>query len=220
MHAQPKPQRMAISVVDDHSVRLLFCPIVRDAYVQLGIEPEFVVMVSGRALVESARGNLDAELVRSEVTGQAQAELVKVPTSLGVVRGRLYCRVGLPCSLRVLANRNTQVGLITGDNAMSRFLSQQAARAVWVPTVDALQGMFKRKRIDYALGLEHATGFHTGPLEDVRVAPTPWYEGEVFHYVHQRHRELIEPLSAALAHSIDTVGFVRNGPEGVLDLCQ
>ena len=195
-------RRITLSVIDHPVIVDKFSPTVLAAYRQLGIKVKLELVTGGRGLIESSEGRTDGELVRAAVIEKYTDRLLRIPVSLGVIRAKLYCHQKVLCDLKVLDDPLTTVGVVTGNNAMTDLLEHRQATVITIPDLGNLQKMLEMGRFKYIIGFEHDAGFKFIYSERFQIAPGEFYEVDVFHYIHEKHRALLPTLTAAMQQSL------------------
>ncbi len=197
--SQAQPVTIAIpddsSTSDERSVE-----VIKEAYRRLGLTVEFLQFPVKRANVAANTGAVDGVLYRREGFEREYPNLVRIPVAVkrddivAVAHGTTVEISGWDSLLPYT------VGCLLGfDSAIQNLAAGQ--RAVTVNSADKLYAMLEVGRIDIiadartrALQMIEALD-----LKDVRVLEPPLLSVSLYHYVNARRRDLIPPLTRALA---------------------
>lgn len=193
--AAEKP--FVISFVRD-SATLADTGVVREAYARIGIEVQFEGFLAAEALEAASAGQVDAELQRIGGAQRRFPSLIPVPIPINDLQAAVFSssyqfpirgwhslrpyRVGIVKGI-LFSERGTagmDVRVAADYPQVLRWLARGTVDVAVVPRIDGLE----------ALRLSGLTGIHEldGVLETMFL----------YHYVHERHRELVPRLQAVL----------------------
>ena len=85
---------------------------------------------------------------------------------------------------------------------MTVVLEEREATVISIPDLTHLQKMLEKGRFKYIVGFEHDTGTRFIYSDQFQVASGDFYEVDVFHYIHEKHRALLPELTFALKESL------------------
>lgn len=191
---------LSVAVINDVPSTTAALNILEQAYQEHGYLPVSVTMPSRRALMESNAGTVDAELFRIAGIERSFPNLVRVPYP--ILRGRVYVirHQDATSSFHPGLLANTPVAMLRGVIIEEQTAASLGMMPVYVDSYAQILAMVQRQRVPYGLFSEIADISPFGPLDwdQVQLVPQPVNEFELFHYLHQRHQELVDPLADSL----------------------
>ena len=165
------------------------------AYAALGYELYVSSLPGEQALYQSNLGQTDAELVRVEAVGQKYPNLVQVPETMFDIRGMAFSWDGDMTFRSPQDMWGRRVGIVKGIQWAMNITEGYS------PTVaDNVHHLFEllaNRQIDIALEAQ-LTGqpeLRHFPDRGLVMLLETAIQIPVFHFVNEKHRDLVEPLS-------------------------
>lgn len=175
----------------------------RRAYGRLGYQMQLVRLPAGRSLQMANRGLYDGELFRIDGIQQEFTELRQVPIELARIELLAFVRTTQLQNLRQWQlQKQLRIGFVRGFRLASQV--QYAGHPVPVTTLDQAVGMLTQGKIDVLLeDRQSVLSVLPAKTEQVGISALPGVlaSAGLFHYLHQRHSDLIEPLVTVLKKS-------------------
>ncbi len=175
----------------------------RRAYSRLGYQMQLVRLPAGRSLQMANRGLYDGELFRIDGIEQEFSALRQVPVQLATIELLAFVRTE---QLKDMQNwklmKNLRVGYVRGFRLAAQV--EYAGHPVAVTTLDQAVGMLEQGKIDVLLeDRQSVLSALPAKTEQVGISALPGVlaSAGLFHYLHQRHSDLIEPLATVLKKS-------------------
>jgi len=170
------------------------------AYARLGIQLDYVLQPSARALLDSENGRLDGELVRWEGLTELAPHLQKVDVPIYLFRTRLFVAAGSrPVPTLAQARQLGAVVLVRGVR-LPELLAAGWNNTQTVSNFSSGLRMLLAGRVDAFLAAEGAASeaiAQEGLRED-EFSSRVVDERYLFHYLHERHAALIPALTEEL----------------------
>jgi hypothetical protein len=175
----------------------------RRAYGRLGYQMQLVRLPAGRSLQMANRGLYDGELFRIDGIQQEFAELKQVPVELARIELLAFVRTAQLQNLRQWPlQKQLRIGYVRGFRLASQV--EYAGHPVPVTTLEQAVGMLTQGKIDVLLeDRQSVLSVLPAKTEQVGISALPGVlaSAGLFHYLHQRHNDLIEPLATVLKKS-------------------
>lgn len=175
----------------------------RRAYGRLGYQMQVVRLPAGRSLQMTNRGVYDGELFRIDGIQQEFTALRQVPVELARIELLAFVRSTQLQNLRQWPlQKQLRIGYVRGFRLASQM--QFAGHAVPVTTLEQAVGMLEQGKIDVLL--EDRLSVLTVLPEKTEQAgisalPGVLASAGIYHYLHQRHSDLLQPLATVLKKS-------------------
>jgi len=195
----------------------------RQAYGRLGYQMELVRLPAGRSLQMANRGVYDGELFRIDGIQQEFSELRQVPVQLATIELLAFVRTEQLDELRQWQQQtNLKIGFVRGFRLANQV--RYAGYPVPVTTLQQAVGMLEQGKIDVLLE-DRQSVLSVLPAKTEQVGITAisgvLATAGLYHYLHQRHSDLIVPLSKVLhnlqAGAADQPTKPAATPSGTLD---
>lgn len=186
--------------------------VVREAFARLGIEARIENLPGDRALRMSNEGLIDGEALRAPGVETEYPNLVRVPEPVMEAEFMAWSTrhdirlagwqelrtlvVGYPLGWKLYDREVRQAREIVRVRSMEQLFPMLAASRIDVALLDRWQGMYLTSR----------AGIDARPIEP------PLTRSKMFAYLHVRHRNLVEPLAAAIAamHADGTIKRIHD----------
>jgi len=198
--AQSKPTVIALSRLANVPDQLVGGEILREVYARLGIAVEFVDVEAQRALALSSAGDVDGEIQRIGNLAAKYPTLIQVLPPINYIEPAVFT-TGLEFDVRGWDSiAGYDVGIVRGVGS-SEAGTRGMPNAQRATSLEDLLHMLDRDRFDLLV-----TDLFSGRVEikrlhlDARVHPLlpPLERIYVYHYLHERHRDLVPKVEAVL----------------------
>jgi len=174
--------------------------ILREVYARLGISVEFVDVEAKRALALSSSGQVDGEIQRIAGISRAYPTLIQISPPINYIEPAVFT-TGLTFEVQGWESiKDYDIGIVRGVGS-SEAGTRDMARVQRATSLAELIRMLDRSRFDLLV-----TDLFSGEVEvrrlhlDARVRPLlpPIERIYVYHYLHERHRDLAVRVEAML----------------------
>jgi len=190
---------LRLSAFDAPGLTPVALAILEEAYARLGIRVEILKTKPSRALVNSRSGITDGEVVRIGLVGDQYPSLVRVDVPLLSVSTFGYTNRPELKDNSVAELKSFRAGHVRGA-----VFGEQAAKGsaeVWsAEEPEQLFRMLKQGRIDvvYVREIRAEEMIERFDLDNVFPIPASFREYPFYHYLHERHRELMPRVEEVL----------------------
>lgn len=198
-------QEWRVGSLQDTALAVPFQKIVSEAYSRVGLTPRFepLPLLRSEALLRS--GELDAELLRSEVGANQIPQALRVGVPLRAIEYYVLRRP--PCAARVEGEELTRlrISLPRGSNALESSLPPGTR----VPAADPREALryVHGGMADLAIIPATPVMRAAAEREGLCAVSTPLAVVPLFHLVHNRHAHLMPRLEAAFSE-LERNGFM------------
>jgi ABC-type amino acid transport substrate-binding protein len=176
--------------------------IVKNAYSDLGIKVDIVVLPGLRALKDSNNGEYDGELRRSNLDKFKYPNLIKVDSIVNSIEICVYSN-----TKDLIINTSSdlkpyRVGFQIGGRQSTKLASYAKIQAP-VNKIKQLMHMLKYNRIDLALGNCRIVSHYImrNKTKDIYVLYPPLVSKKLYHYIHVKHKHLQQKITTAIRKS-------------------
>jgi ABC-type amino acid transport substrate-binding protein len=184
---------------------------------------ELVRLPAGRSLQMANRGLYDGELFRIDGIQQEFNQLKQVPVQLATIELLAFVRTEQLDELRQWQQQaKLKIGFVRGFRLASQV--RYAGHPVPVTTLQQAVGMLEQGKIDVLLeDRQSVLSVLPAKTEQVGIIalPSVLATAGLYHYLHQRHSNLIAPLSEVLhnmqAGAADQATNPAATPSGIID---
>lgn len=177
----------------------------RKSYNRIGYELDFVELPPGRATIIANSGNIDGVAARLTAIDQKYPALLRVPVLL--VRGHLtvYCAPDVVCNESIINDEKSTIGGISHSALMLQYMNDKKSSLYLVDTHQNLAELFEKGRLDYifSIELDNLGNFQNLDQNQHKVYLT---ELEAYHYLNQKHVDIIPELVSSLNQTIRELG--------------
>jgi hypothetical protein len=174
------------------------------AYSRLGYQIEVVRLPAGRSLHMANRGVYDGELFRIGGLAEDFPALRQVEVQLATIEVLAFVKTEHQAELRDWVDlKHIRVGYVRGFRLAEKI--QYAGYPVALTTLEQAVGMLEQGKIDVLLeDLQSVRSMLPAQLEQVGLTslPTVLARAGLYHYLHERHSDLLEPLATVLKKSV------------------
>lgn len=178
--------------------------IIKAAYAKIGYRIKLLPMPYARSFYESNRGELlDGELARTEDISIKASDMIRIPVPIDKVAATVFTNDPTFKPLHWQDMRGKRIDVLEGTDIVTGRLGDIPSNSV--TTLEQSYLRLQSGRTDamivpgeiaqYVLDQMNLTGIY-------RVKPDleTWL---VYHYIHKRHQDLVEPLTAALTQVME-----------------
>ncbi len=175
----------------------LITHIVEKAYSKLGISVEFIEYPGKRALSESAKGAVDAELSRIFEVGEEHPTLIRIPTPIFWFNAIVFAKNKDLKIENWNSIRELKVGIIRGMR-FSEIGTRDFPSVVAIENPLNLYKLLEADRVQVVVfsDLNGAYYLHQGHFKNIHALSPSLQRIESYHYVHEKHRDLVPRLDA------------------------
>jgi polar amino acid transport system substrate-binding protein len=194
VQAQPK-----FRVAYDEATTLLI-PVMKAAYAEIGLSPEFVLAPAERALRGANDGSYDADLSRVEGSLAAYPKLMFTLVPIKKTELLPYVRIGSQIRIQSVADlRRYKVGLMHGAKFAESYVSKAGLSVQTAPHPASFFKMLEAGRFDVALLTSTQLFSQQAMIDTVAIPAGPSLASAYsYHVLNVRHAALAPRLDAAL----------------------
>lgn len=175
--------------------------ILKVVYSRLNIPVELVDLPAKRALLESSTGRLDGEVQRNIMVQTQYPTLVMVRPALNYIEPSVFSKKERFEVKGWDSIKAFDIGIVRGvgtsENGTQGMKSVQA-----VNTLDQLMLMLAEDRVDVAVS-DSFSGLavlkRLGLKDRVRLLTPPLQKNEIYHFLHEKHRDLVPKVEQVLS---------------------
>jgi ABC-type amino acid transport substrate-binding protein len=192
-------QPLTFTQIVDTPDQAIGAVIVRAAYEKLGIPVKFAILPGKRALAESSEGRVDGEAHRIFEIGDEYPTLLRVPTPINYIEPSVFSKKHNFEVTDCAALQGYQIGIVRGVKHSE--LCTQGMEKVFVgDDLSGVMRMLDAGRIDLLItarinGLLLAKELG---LDAIKPLSPPLSRLWVYHYLHERHKDLVPNIDAVL----------------------
>ena len=174
------------------------------AYGRLGYQMQVVRLPAGRSLQMTERGLYDGELFRIDGVQHEFSQLRQVPVQLASIELLAFVRTEQKNELRDwVLKKQVRVGFVRGFRLASQL--QYAGHPVPVTTLEQAVGMLVQGKIDVLLEDQQSVQSVLPAKTEqagISMLPGTLARAGLYHYLHQRHSALVQPLATVLKKTV------------------
>ena len=174
--------------------------VLREAYGRIGYDIHVKRMSGPRALAESSSGAVDGELQRIWAVGAAYPSLVRVEPPIFTLHGVPFALEGAKPVAGPNDLKGRRVGVQLGIKYAEKLVEEHQLDAVSVVDGEHLMRMLRQGRIDVVVTnrLNGLQFIRRAGVEGVVEVGPPLVSLDLYHYLHERHAQLVPPLGETL----------------------
>jgi len=190
-------QPLTFTQIVDTPDQAIGAVIVKAAYEKLGIPVKFAILPGKRALAESSEGRADGEVHRIFEMGDEYPTLLRVPTPINYIEPSVFSKKHGFEVTDCTAFQGYQIGIVRGVKHSQ--LCTQGMENVFVgDDLSGVMRMLDAGRVDLLItarinGLLMAKELG---LDAIKPLSPPLSRLWVYHYLHERHKDLIPTIDA------------------------
>lgn len=200
---------LTVAALPETAYNAVGIPLVTELYQRAGVEVNIIEIPAPRQSRMLRLGQIDAVLSHPDGFSQNFPQLIQLPYELSQVQLSLFtARDDLEWPLPA----GLSVGLIRGiTNADGGAPIMKTLNVIEVDSRTQMLRMLARQRLDLALlpRIEGLATIQELGLAGVRPIGPTQAEVPVYHYLHERHRNLVEPLTAVMKEWTDN-GYMED----------
>lgn len=182
------------------------------AYAELGIKLEVDYDVPSRSLVQSTTGKTDGEVIRIQLVGDRHPSLLRVNVPLITVAAYGYTNRPELKSLDLDHLRNLRAGHVLG--ALFGETAAEGFAEVWsAEEPEQLFTMLNQGRLDIVFVRESKAKelIARFGMDSVYPIPSTYRAHSFYHYLHERHRDLVPRIESVLRKRVDVEDETEDG---------
>jgi len=190
-------QPLTFTQIVDTPDQAIGAVIVKAAYEKLGIPVKFAILPGKRALAESSEGRADGEVHRISEIGDEYPTLLRVPTPINYIEPSAFSKKHGFEVTDCASLQGYQIGIVRGVKHSQ--LCAQGLENVFVgDDLSGVMRMLDAGRVDLLItarinGLLMAKELG---LDAIKPLSPPLSRLWVYHYLHERHKELVPTIDA------------------------
>lgn len=188
-------------------------PLIKAAYNEIGLRPEFILVPSERAIFGTNSGAYDADLARVEGSLEKYPNLVFTKEPLKKTELFAYALKGAKFTISNTDDiKKHSVGLVRGSKLPEIFVETENIKVEKANSIQIFYSMFELKRFEIALVTNTQLLTDLGHMNKIatRVGPV-LKSSRSFHVLNKRHQDLIPKLDSALRKIKSTRRFGVGG---------
>ncbi|WP_428527387.1 substrate-binding periplasmic protein [Roseibium sp.] len=189
-----------ISTIENSPLTRIAELIMTEAYGRLGIPVEIYSTSGNRSLVVSSSGKVDGELARIGAVKDLYPTLVQVPVPNMELKGIVYVRADEKDRITSGNLTKLRVGYLEGVVQAEQFT--QGIESVWAgQSEEELFRLLAAGRLDAVVSDQIDGALAIAGLGLTNVVPLgrPFQVEPMFHYLHEKHANLVPQLATVLA---------------------
>ncbi len=193
---------MTFSYVDHPAMVNFIVPLIRDAYLKLGIHTEFVAQPSNRNLLLVDKNLVDGDVGYMRIVLAGYQNIITVEPALVSGVFTLLCQPTLPCTPAVLADaEQTVVSTSVSKNGMDVGYRGEMRSQFYIVNDLALIPRFIRSgRFNYAI--YPTTEKELAQLDQTGLRYVKLFQSDLYHVLHKKYAFMAADISAALAATL------------------
>jgi len=200
--AQQQPTFTVTASLNQSALTLQIEQQLIQAYRAIGYHLEIQYLPAERSLKMSSEGKFDGELFRIAAVGQHYPQLLAVPVPLARIELYAFVKMGRQHEFGLWQqDPNLRIGFVRGFK-MAELYDVAGTKTIVNTPGQAVQ-MLQQNKIDILLedlqSLREATAGDPQAANLIQL-PEMLAAEELFHFVHQRHQQLIPALAEQLRH--------------------
>ena len=192
---------MRISTVEGVVAAPHISEFVRAAYQQLGYQIEILPMPAKRSLHQARDSeDIDSELARTIYAAGYLPKHTLIPVPVGQLKVAAFVNNEALVIHSWSDLKNYRVAAVRGHLASANRLAEHG-EAYFLNDAEQVLTMLERGRVDVAI-LPRGVGLYwikKNRHRELNIPPTVIEEIPIYHFLHSRHQDLVEPLSQIMA---------------------
>jgi polar amino acid transport system substrate-binding protein len=169
-------------------------------YSRLAIQVELIDLPAKRALLESSEGRLDGEVHRNINVQTQYPTLLMIRPALNYIEPSVFSSKAAPAVTGWDAIKSYRIGIVRGVGT-SEDGTRGMASVLPVNTLDQLMQMLAEDRMDVAVS-DSFSGLAVikklGLAGRIKVLTPPLQKNEIYHFLHEKHRDLVPRVEQVL----------------------
>lgn len=203
-------EQLTISYVNHPRVIDKYLPIVKQAYSNIGLSPNFVKMTPSRGLKSLKTGFIDGDVIRMERHIDSESNLISVPPILTKVTTYLICSVEVECNLSVLSDKEkvVLVNIASVDELLSQLNIDIKATLYQLENIGVFTQLLNTKRFQYMIYPFESNEIPKELSNDFNYLKL--IESNSFHVILKKHSHLIPRLSIEIKKGLADSENINN----------
>lgn len=169
-------------------------------YNRLSIPVELVDLPAKRALLESSEGRLDGEVHRNINVQRQYPTLLMIRPALNYIEPSVFSKKEAMVVTGWESIKGYQIGIVRGVGT-SEDGTRGMASVLAVNTLDQLMQMLGEDRVEVAIS-DSFSGLAVikklGFAGRIKVLTPPLQKNEIYHFLHEKHRDLVPKVEQVL----------------------
>lgn len=169
-------------------------------YGRLAIPIELVDLPAKRALLESSEGRLDGEVHRNINVQTQYPTLLMIRPALNYIEPSVFSSKAAPAVTGWDAIKGYRIGIVRGVGT-SEDGTRGMASVLAINTLDQLMLVLAEDRVDVAIS-DSFSGLavinRLGLAGRVKVLTPPLQKNDIYHFLHEKHRDLVPRVEQVL----------------------
>jgi hypothetical protein len=194
---------MTFSYVNHPVIVNELIPIIRRAYLDLGIQIELVMLPAHRNLKAVESEEVDGDIAYSDVTLDDYDTLIKIEPSLVTAVIVLLCLPDIQCNKEILFDDTK--GVVSTDTiykSVQAFYSKPLSRSFYtINNLSIISELLIQKRFQYGIYVLGESQVISPDIEHLKVIEL--FKTQTHHTVIQKYAFMKDEISAALQRSMD-----------------
>lgn len=195
IQAKTKASKYVVSYSDHKSIIKRYVPALEQAYKDIGINAEFVLVNDRRSLRLLQKGRIDADAVKTLEILNKKSNFIPLPTPISKIEVMLLCRPEIECHLGLLQNHKKTLGVVAAKEFYQELLAEAKINIRELSSFHAMRQMFRQNRLDAMISVFDPA------VEDPRLTYANYVkikEKLGHHLVHKKHKKLVLKLDSAV----------------------
>lgn len=194
----------AVGFASHPAIQNHYVKIVKNAYLNIGLEPDFIPVSDKRSIKMLNENKLDGLVVRTDNILSQYPDFIAVPPLLGVVEISLVCQQGVVCDADLFDDKNKILGLVAQEEYYRELLDNKQINIYEVGDYQRMERMFAQKKLDAMIMV---FDLNTQGKSFLQLNRFTLEQRQGFHIINKRFSHLIPKLSQALAKSLAAHDF-------------
>jgi hypothetical protein len=190
-------QTLTFTQIVDTPDQAIGAVIVKSAYEKLGILVKFAILPGKRALAESSEGRADGEVHRIFEIGDEYPTLLRVPTPINYIEPSVFSKKHGFEVTDCTALQGYQIGIVRGVKH-SQLCTQGIENVFAGDDLSGVMRMLDAGRVGLLI-TARVNGMLMAKelgLDAIKPLSPPLSRLWVYHYLHERHKELVPTIDA------------------------
>jgi hypothetical protein len=201
--AKGKPTHMTFSYIYHPVIVKELIPIVRRAYLELGIQIELVMLPSSRNLKAVESGKVDGDIAFSALVLKSHDSLIKIEPELATSIFVLLCLPDVECDKEVLFdNNNVIVSTDTIHEGLQRLYPRALSDSFYtINNLSIIPNLLVQNRFQYGIYVFGEAQKMSPDIQQLKVIEL--FKTQIHHTIHQKYAFMKDEIGAALKRSKD-----------------
>lgn len=200
LSAKLQAKELTFSVGQGAIIQEISALVLREAYSELGIAIAIKVMPNARALKAANKGQVDGDVSRIKGINKRFKHLLAIPVEINYLEAYGFSKNKNIKPRQWSDLLNYRVVSVLGIRFVEKNFKKHGIEASYVPSFAQAMTLVARERADVAVfpDIVGLTAIEKAQTPAVKMRGAPLIRLGLFHYLHQNHAELVEPLTQVL----------------------